>query len=161
MSLLLVTIPSMALKITLKEVEFGVGDKIRVVQKIKEEDKSREASFEGMVIAIRGREPGKTFVVRKIAEGGVGVERIFPVELPSIDRIVVVKKGTAGVRRAKLYYTRTKSPTEIEMIFKRAQKPIPSAKMRSVKKQKRAVKKTTHKESGKPSRKLRRKVTSG
>jgi large subunit ribosomal protein L19 len=112
----------MALTITFKEVGFGVGDKIRVVQKIKDADKFREASFEGMVIKIKGRNPGKTLTVRKIAEGGIGVERIFPLNLPSIDRIVVVKRGVEGVRRAKLYYTRTKPPTEVEMIFKKAAK---------------------------------------
>lgn len=116
----------MALTITFKEVEFGVGDKIRIVQKIKDEDtasaggKFREASFEGMVIKIKGRSPGKTLTVRKIAEGGIGVERIFPLNLPSIDRVVVVKRGVEGVRRAKLYYTRTKPPTEVEMIYKRS-----------------------------------------
>ena len=112
----------MALKIKHKEVEFGVGDKIRVYQKIKDGDKFREAFFEGMVLKIKGREPGKTFTVRKIAEGNIGVERIFPMNLPSIDRVVVIKEGMAGVRRAKLYYTREKSPTEIEMIHKRAAK---------------------------------------
>ncbi len=110
----------MALKITLKEVEFGVGDKIRVVQRIKDGDKTREAFFEGMVLGIKGREPGKTFTVRKIAEGNIGVERIFPLNLPSIEKIVVVKRGVEGVKRAKLYYTRTKSSTEVEMIFKKA-----------------------------------------
>lgn len=79
----------------------------------------------------------------------MGVERIFPVNLPSIDRIVVVKKGTAGVKRAKLYYTRTKSPTEIEEIFKRAQKQSAGVTI------KRAVKKATHKPSRKPGRKIR------
>lgn len=112
----------MALKIKHKEVEFGVGDKIRVYQKIKDGDKFREAFFEGMVIKIKGREPGKTFTVRKIAEGNIGVERIFPMNLPSMDRIIVIKEGIKGVRRAKLYYTREKSPTEIEMIHKRAAK---------------------------------------
>ncbi len=110
----------MALKITLKEVEFGVGDKIRVVQRIKDGDKTREASFEGMVIGIKGREPGKTFTVRKIADGNVGVERIFPLHLPSIEKVVVVKRGVEGVRRSKLYYTREKAPTEVDMIFKKA-----------------------------------------
>ena len=114
----------MALTITFKETEFGVGDKVRVVQKIKDGDKFREAFFEGMVLKIKGRNPGKTITVRKIAEGGVGVERIFPLELPSIDRILVVKRGVEGVRRAKLYYTRTKPPTEVEMIFKKAAKRI-------------------------------------
>jgi len=111
----------MTLKIKVKEVEFGVGDKIRVIQKIKEADsKSRESFFEGMVIGIKGRSPWKTFTVRRIAEGGIGVERIFPIELPSLEKIVVVKSGVSGVKRAKLYYTRSKSPTEVEMIFKRA-----------------------------------------
>ena len=112
----------MALKIVFKEVEFGVGDKVRVVQKIKDGEKFRESFFEGMVIGIKGRDMGKTFMVRKIAEGGIGVERIFPINLPAIDRVVVVKHGVRGVRRAKLYYTREKSPTEIEMIYKRASK---------------------------------------
>src|SRR3990172_8545871 len=110
----------MALKIKLKDVEFGVGDRIRVVQKIKDADKSREASFEGMVLAIRGRTPGKTFMVRRIGEAGGGGGRKFSLDLPSIDRIIVVKRGIEGVKRAKLYYKRRKSPTEIDMIFKRA-----------------------------------------
>jgi len=115
----------MALTITLNDVQFGVGDKVRVIQKIKDEGgKFREAFFEGMVIKIKGRNPGKTFTVRKIAEGGIGVERIFPMEMPSIDRIVVVKRGVEGVKRAKLYFTRTKAPTEIEMIYKKAARRI-------------------------------------
>ncbi|HKB88675.1 MAG TPA: 50S ribosomal protein L19 [Patescibacteria group bacterium] len=114
----------MALTITFKETEFGIGDRIRVVQKIKDGEKFREAAFEGMVLKIKGRNPGKTITVRKIAEGNVGVERIFPLELPSIDKIIVVKRGVEGVRRAKLYYTREKSPTEVDMIFKKAAKRV-------------------------------------
>lgn len=111
----------MALRIKHKETEFGVGDRVRVVQKVKEADgKFREASFEGMVLGIKGREPGKTFTVRKIAEGNIGVERIFPLGLPSLERVVVVKSGTSGVRRSKLYFTREKSPTEIDMIYKKS-----------------------------------------
>jgi large subunit ribosomal protein L19 len=110
----------MALKISIKGTEFGVGDKVRVVQKIKDEDKSRESIFEGIVISIKGRDPGKTFLVRRVGEGGIGIERIFPVNLPTIDRITIVKRGTEGVKRSKLYYIRTKPPTEIEMIFKKA-----------------------------------------
>lgn len=124
----------MALTISFKDTTFGVGDRVRVVQKVKDGDKSREASFEGMVIGIKGREPGKTFVVRKIADGGIGVERIFPLNLPTIDRITVVKKGVEGVRRAKLYFTRTKAPTEVEMIHKRA--AVKSATMKGAGKQK-------------------------
>ena len=128
----------MALKITIKEVEFGVGDRVRVVQKVKDGDKSREASFEGMVIGIKGREPGKTFLVRRIGEAGIGVERIFPVNLPTIDKIIVVKRGVEGVKRAKLYYTRKKSPTEIEMISKRAAVRIKSGEKKPAKRIKKA-----------------------
>lgn len=123
----------MALKIKFKETEFGVGDRVRVVQKIKEGDKSREAFFEGMVIGIKGRTPGKTFVVRRIGEAGIGIERIFPIELPTIERIVVIKQGTQGARRAKLYYTREKAPTEVEMIFKKAATRIKSGEKKVIK----------------------------
>ena len=114
----------MALTITFKDTEFGVGDRVRVVQKIKDGDKFRESVFEGMVLKIKGRNPGKTITVRKIAEGNIGVEKIYPLELPTIDKISVVKRGVEGVRRAKLYYTRTKSPTEVEMIYKKAAKRV-------------------------------------
>lgn len=110
----------MALKAEIKGTAFGVGDKVRVIQRLKEGDKTREAYFEGMVIGIKGRGAGKTFTVRKIAEGNVGVERIFPFGLPSLERIVLVKEGMRGARRAKLYFTRKKAPTEVEMIHKRA-----------------------------------------
>ncbi len=123
----------MALKTKLKEVEFGVGDRIRVVQKITDGDKSREAIFEGMVIGIKGRNPGKTFVVRRVGEAGVGIERIFPLNLPTIDKIVIVKRGIEGVKRAKLYYTREKAPTEIEMIFKKAAVRIKSGEKQPLK----------------------------
>ena len=123
----------MALKIKLKEVEFGVGDRVRVVQKITDGDKSREATFEGMVIGIKGREPGKTFVVRRVGEANIGIERIFPLNLPTIDKIIVVKRGIEGVKRAKLYYTREKAPTEVEMIFKKAAIRIKSGEKKPVK----------------------------
>jgi len=123
----------MALKITIKDTEFGIGDRVRVVQKISDGDKSREATFEGMVIGIKGRDPGKTFMVRRIGEAGIGIERIFPVNLPTIAKIVVVKRGIEGVKRAKLYYTRKKAPTEIEMIFKKAALRIKSGEKKPVK----------------------------
>ena len=110
----------MALKTVFKDMEFGVGDRVRVVQKITDGDKTREASFEGMVIGIKGRDPGKTFVVRRVGEAGVGIERIFPLNLPTIEKIVVVKRGIEGVKRAKLYYTRGISKREVEEIYTRA-----------------------------------------
>lgn len=123
----------MALKTKLKEVEFGVGDRVRVVQKITDSGKSREAIFEGMVMGIKGRNPGKTFVVRRVGEAGIGIERIFPLNLPTIDKIIVVKRGIEGVKRAKLYYTREKAPTEIEMIFKKAAVRIKSGEKEPLK----------------------------
>ena len=110
----------MALKFQHKEIEFGVGDRVRVHQRIKDGDKSRESIFEGMVIALNNRGEGKTFTVRRVGEATIGIEKIFPLTLPSLDKIVVVKRGIEGVRRAKLYFTRHQSPTQIEGIFKKA-----------------------------------------
>lgn len=83
---------------------FSVGDQVKVQQKIIEEEKERTAPFEGIVIAIRGQGENKTFTVRRMATGGIGVERIWPLNSPWITKIEVVKKGK--VRRAKLYYLR-------------------------------------------------------
>jgi large subunit ribosomal protein L19 len=127
----------MALKITIKETQFGVGDRVRIVQKIKgaglpaQAGKFHESIFEGMVIGIKGRPPGKTFLVRRVGEAGVGIERIFPINLPTIDKVIVVKRGIEGVRRAKLYYTREKAPTEVEMIFKKAAARIRSGEKKT------------------------------
>ena len=80
------------------------GDTVRVYQKIKEGDKERTQIFEGLVIARKhGQEMGSTITVRKIISG-VGVERIFPLHSPVIEKIEILKKGKA--RRAKLYYLR-------------------------------------------------------
>ena len=84
--------------------EFKAGDTITVTYKIKEGDKERLQKFKGVVIQICGATPyTRTFTVRKIS-GGVGVERIFPYELPSIDSIEVNKYGK--VRRARIFYLR-------------------------------------------------------
>lgn len=83
--------------------DFKAGDTIKVYIKVKEADKERVQSFQGVVIAIRGKGNGKTFTVRKVSFG-IGVERIFPFASPSIEKIEIVKKGK--VRRAKLYYLR-------------------------------------------------------
>lgn len=110
----------MALTAEHNQTIFGVGDKVRVIQSIKEEDKTRESVFEGIVIAIKGRGQGKTFTVRRIGEAQIGIEKIFPLNLPTIEKITVVKKGLRGVRRSKLYFIREKSATEIEMIYRKA-----------------------------------------
>ncbi|AKM83577.1 hypothetical protein A2422_01765 [Candidatus Woesebacteria bacterium RIFOXYC1_FULL_31_51] len=110
----------MALTLKHKEIVFGIGDKIKVHQRIKEGEKFRVAVFEGMVIKIRGEGDRKMFTVRRIGEATIGIERIFPVDLPSIEKIEVTKKGTRGVNRSKLYYTRSKSTKEIDKIYSRA-----------------------------------------
>lgn len=110
----------MSLIISHKDVPFGVGDKIKVVLKISEGGKERSQSFEGILIAIKGSGENRTFTVRKIGEGNIGVERIFQLASPFLENISVIKKGTAGVKRSKLYYIREKSPREIENIYSRA-----------------------------------------
>jgi large subunit ribosomal protein L19 len=84
---------------------FSPGDTVRVHVKIREGEKERIQLFSGIVIARRGGGIRETFTVRKIS-GGVGVERIFPLHSPIIDRIEVERKG--AVRRAKLYYLRAR-----------------------------------------------------
>ena len=83
--------------------DFRPGDTIRVHVKIKEGARERIQDFEGIVIARQHGGLDETFTVRKISNG-VGVERIFPLHCPSIDKIEVQRSGK--VRRAKLYYLR-------------------------------------------------------
>ena len=95
-------------KITAKQInpnipEFRVGDTVRVDVKIIEGKRERIQAFEGTVVAKRSGGVSETFTVRKMS-GGIGVERIFPVNSPKIDKITVVRKGK--VRRAKLGYIR-------------------------------------------------------
>jgi len=82
---------------------FQAGDTVKVHSRIKEGDKERIQVFEGVVIRKRKGNTGATFTVRKISYG-VGVERIFPVHSPTIDKIEIISKGK--VRRARLYYLR-------------------------------------------------------
>src|SRR3989338_9787756 len=95
-----------------KALDFRAGDTVRVWSKIPEEKgKFRLQAFEGMVIARKhGTEAGATFTVRKIASS-VGVERIFPLYSPMIDKIELVRKSRA--RRSKLYYIRTKPVKDV------------------------------------------------
>lgn len=85
--------------------QFDIGDTLDVQLKIVEEGKSRIQTFEGVVIARAGSGLTETITVRKISYGE-GVEMVFPLHSPSIDKIKVVKKG--DVRRAKLYYLKRK-----------------------------------------------------
>ena len=85
--------------------QFEIGDTVRVHVKVLEGEKERIQIFEGAVIARKGGRNAETFTVRK-SSFGVWVERIFPIHSPVVDRIEVVRQGR--VRRAKLYYLRTK-----------------------------------------------------
>lgn len=83
--------------------EFSPGDTVRVHVRVVEGDKHRIQVFQGVVIARRGGGTRETFTVRKIS-GGIGVERIFPLHSPNVDKIELMRRGR--VRRAKLYYLR-------------------------------------------------------
>jgi len=90
--------------VTKKEFpEFSAGDTITVYYEIKEGAKTRTQFFRGVVIQVKGTGSSKTFTIRKIS-GTVGVERIFPVNLPALQKIEVNKRG--AVRRARIYYFR-------------------------------------------------------
>lgn len=94
-----------------KKLDLRSGDTVRVWQKIKEGGKTRLQSFEGLVLARKhGSQAGATFTVRKVMDG-VGVEKIFPLYSPNIDKIDVLRRSK--VRRAKLYYVRAKAAKEI------------------------------------------------
>ena len=90
--------------VSTKIPEFRSGDTIKVHYRITEGDKSRIQPFEGIVISRRGAGQSKTFTVRHIGAGEIGVERIFPLYSPNIEKIEILKHGK--VRRAKLYYLR-------------------------------------------------------
>lgn len=84
--------------------DFSTGDTVRVHAKVVEGDKERIQVFEGVVIRKRMKGLMSNFTVRKIAAGGVGVERTFPLNSPRVDKIEVVRRGV--VRRKNLYYLR-------------------------------------------------------
>ena len=84
--------------------DFDAGDTVNVHYRVREGDKERIQQFEGTVIARRGSGANKTFIVRKVSAGNIGVERIFPLYSPFIAKIEVKKRG--DVRRSKLYYLR-------------------------------------------------------
>lgn len=90
-------------KVTKPAADFKSGDTVNVYVKVKEGDKERVQLYKGLCIKIQGKGSTKTFTVRKIS-AGVGVERTFPFNSPSVDRIEVV--ATGKVRRSKLYYLR-------------------------------------------------------
>lgn len=100
-----------------KSLGIKAGDTVKVHQRIQDKGKTRIQIFEGIVLARKhGNEPGATFTVRKMASG-VGVEKIFPLYSPNIDKIEIVKRSK--VRRAKLYFIRDKVAREIKRQMRR------------------------------------------
>ena len=101
-----------------RTLDLRAGDTVRVHQKIEEKGKYRIQIFEGLVLARKhGTEPGGTFTVRRVSSG-VGVEKIYPLYSPMIDKIEVVKRSR--VRRAKLYYIRDKVAREARRQLRRS-----------------------------------------
>ena len=100
-----------------KNLDLRPGDTVRVWQKIEEKGKTRLQAFEGLVLARKhGLEAGGTFTVRRVASG-VGVEKIFPLYSPMIDKIEIVKRSR--VRRAKLNFIRDKVAREARRQLRR------------------------------------------
>ncbi len=100
-----------------KNLGIKAGDTVRVHQKIEDKGKTRIQIFEGLVLGRKhGSEAGATFTVRKMVDG-IGVEKIFPLYSPLIDKIEIVRRST--VRRAKLYYIREKVAREIKRQMRR------------------------------------------
>jgi large subunit ribosomal protein L19 len=87
-----------------KDLDIKVGDKVKVVTRVKEGDRERSQIFEGVVIRIRGAGESRTFTVRKMGAGGIAVERTWPTRSPHL--ISVSRLKSSKVRRAKLYYLR-------------------------------------------------------
>jgi large subunit ribosomal protein L19 len=99
-----------------KNLDMRTGDTVRVWQKIQEKGKTRLQSFEGIILARKhGTEAGATFTVRRNTNG-FGVEKIFPLYTPIIDRIEIIKRSKT--RRSKLYYMRDKALKEVKKRFK-------------------------------------------
>lgn len=98
------------------KLDLRPGTTVRVWQKIQEKGKTRLQAFEGMIIARKhGNESGGTFTVRKVASG-VGMERIYPIYAPMIDKIEILR--TSKVRRSKLYFVREKAARELRRRMK-------------------------------------------
>ena len=107
------------------EAKFGVGDNVRVHTKVVEGDKERIQIFSGVVIGKRGRGLNETFTVRRISYGE-GVERIFPLHSPRVDKVEVERQG--AVRRAKLTYLRKRLGKGATLVKEKEAKVVAPAK---------------------------------
>ena len=103
------------------KADFAVGDSVRVHTKVVEGDKERIQIFSGVVIGKRGRGLNETFTVRRISYGE-GVERVFPLHSPRVDKIEVDRKGS--VRRAKLTYLRKRLGKGATLVSEKEEKVV-------------------------------------
>jgi large subunit ribosomal protein L19 len=111
----------MANVISFKDKKFGIGDTIEISYKIKEGDKERIQLFKGILIKIKGdSDNNRMITVRKTSKSGIGVERIIPMISPNLVGIELLKKGS--VRRAKLYFIRGLTDSEIRYRIYRKKK---------------------------------------
>ena len=116
-----------------KNLDMKSGDTVRIHQKIQEKGKTRLQVFEGLVLARKhGAEAGGTFTVRKVVDG-VGVERIFPLYSPIIDKIEVTKRSKT--RRSKLYFVREKAAKEMNKRMKMTMMNVKSTSKKGKKKE--------------------------
>ena len=103
----------MANQLKIQDKTVSIGDTIAITYKFKEKDKDKLQVFKGILIAIKGMGDNKMFTVRRMTKSKVGVERIFPVISPYINKIELVKEAV-NTRRAKLYFLRDRSEREIK-----------------------------------------------
>lgn len=116
----------MAKSFTYQDQRISVGDTIDVHQQVAEGEDKRIQVFSGIVISIKNRGRNRSFTVRKIADQNVGVEKIFPVYLPSIKKIELKREG--DVRRNKLYYLRDRTGKKATRVKeKETQRPTEEA----------------------------------
>lgn len=106
------------------EPSFNVGDSVRVHTRVVEGEKERIQVFAGVVIGRRGHGLGESFTVRRISYGE-GVERVFPIHSPRVDKIEVERKG--DVRRAKLTYLRQRIGKKATLVKEKTDKPAEAA----------------------------------
>ena len=104
---------------------FAVGDSVKVHTKVVEGDKERIQIFSGVVMGIRGTGLNETFTVRRISYGE-GVERVFPIHSPRVDKVEVERQGS--VRRAKLTYLRKRLGKGATLVKEKEEKAAPAAK---------------------------------
>lgn len=115
----------MAKYLKYNDKSFSVGDTVKVHFNVKDGEKTRIQIFEGILIAVANRGPGKVFTVRKIAAGGIGVEKITPIDSPVVANIELVTRG--DVRRSKLFYLRDRVGKSASKVKKKVMTAEPKA----------------------------------